>query len=94
MSIDVCVAPAEIPQKLLATGGGALNTFLIERLSPLLQEKKVAVLVPDMQTVQYKEALIMALLGALRWLGKATVIFSVTGGRAESVGGAVWVGNG
>ncbi|MEO6832039.1 MAG: anhydro-N-acetylmuramic acid kinase, partial [Chitinophagaceae bacterium] len=94
VQIDACVAPAEIPQKLLATGGGALNTFLIERLSALLQEKKVAVIVPDMQTVQYKEALIMALLGALRWMGKATVMSSVTGGTGESVGGAVWVGKG
>lgn len=91
--IDACVALVESPQKLLATGGGALNSFLIERLSALLQEKKVSVIVPDMQTVQYKEALIMALLGALRWMGKATVMNSVTGGRTESVGGAVWVSN-
>jgi anhydro-N-acetylmuramic acid kinase len=90
--IDACVVCADSTQQLLATGGGALNSFLIERLSALLRKKNVEVLVPDTQTVQYKEALIMALLGALRWMGKATVISSVTGGKAESVGGALWLG--
>lgn len=77
--------------RLLATGGGALNGYLISRLRALLGAKQIEVVVPDMQTVQYKEALIMALLGALRWEGSATVLSSVTGARKDSIGGAVWM---
>jgi anhydro-N-acetylmuramic acid kinase len=78
------------PSRLLATGGGALNSFLIHRLGELLRPKNVSVVVPEMQTVQYKEALIMALLGARRWRGEPTVLHTVTGARKSSVGGALW----
>lgn len=79
-------------KKLLATGGGALNTFLIERLQEHLNEKNVAVTVPDTNLVQYKEALIMALIGVLRWRGEYNVINTVTGSKRASIGGALWLG--
>lgn len=78
--------------QLFITGGGALNTFLVERLQTLLAEKGIEIIVPDERLVQYKEALIMALLGALRWREEATVLSSVTGATANSVGGALWLG--
>lgn len=92
--ITAVVQPAALPARVLATGGGALNDFLIRRLSALLREKNVMVVVPDEQTVQYKEALIMALLGVLRWRGGHTVLRSVTGARISSIGGALWLGYG
>jgi anhydro-N-acetylmuramic acid kinase len=42
--------------------------------------------------VQFKEALIMAFIGVLRWRQENTVIASVTGASAPSVGGALWMG--
>jgi anhydro-N-acetylmuramic acid kinase len=78
--------------QLFVTGGGALNTFLIERLQTILSEKGIEVIVPDERLVQYKEALVMALLGTLRWREEATVLSSVTGATASSVGGALWIG--
>ena len=78
--------------QLFVTGGGALNTFLIERLKTILHDKGIEVIVPDERLVQYKEALIMALLGALRWREETTVLSSVTGARVNSVGGALWLG--
>ena len=92
--ISLPIAPAGKQSHMLATGGGALNGFLISRLRSLLGPKGVEVIVPDMQTVQYKEALVMALLGALRWQKQPTVISSVTGARKSSIGGAVWLGKG
>ncbi|RFM29648.1 anhydro-N-acetylmuramic acid kinase [Deminuibacter soli] len=77
---------------LLVTGGGAFNTFLINRLQQQLQPLNVQVNVPDNELVQYKEALVMALLGVLRWREENTVMASVTGATRSSIGGAVWIG--
>lgn len=78
--------------KLLCTGGGAFNTFLVERLQEQLKELHIDVVVPDAQLVKYKEALIMALIGILRWREKTNVLSSVTGADRDSVGGALWMG--
>ncbi|HKO80195.1 MAG TPA: anhydro-N-acetylmuramic acid kinase [Chitinophagaceae bacterium] len=79
-------------QQLLITGGGAFNTFLIERLKDILKELNIEVIIPDEKLVKYKEALIMALIGVLRWREKTNVLASVTGAKHDSVGGAMWMG--
>lgn len=78
--------------KLLATGGGAFNTFLTHRLTDQLEELDIEVIVPEEKLVKYKEALIMALIGVLRWREKTNVLASVTGAERDSVGGALWMG--
>ncbi|HYF33334.1 MAG TPA: anhydro-N-acetylmuramic acid kinase [Chitinophagaceae bacterium] len=78
--------------QLLATGGGAFNQFLMERLTALLQPLNISVVIPDENLVQYKEALIMALMGVLRWREENNVLASVTGASRNSIGGAVWMG--
>lgn len=90
--ISGAIEKSDVEKKLLATGGGALNTFLIERLQYFLQEKNVIVVVPDENLVNYKEALIMALIGVLRWREEYNVINSVTGATRASIGGALWLG--
>jgi anhydro-N-acetylmuramic acid kinase len=82
--------PANGEEQLLVTGGGALNGYLIERLQEALGSIKV--IIPDEQLVQYKEALIMALIGVLRWREEYNVLSSVTGATRNSVGGAMWMG--
>ncbi len=84
--------PVSATPGLLLTGGGALNTFLVERIRQTLRGYAIRVAVPDLQLLNYKEALIMALLGVLRWREEATVLGSVTGARRNSIGGAVWMG--
>ncbi len=78
--------------RLLATGGGAFNTFLIERLKAQLKELNIDLIVPDKNLVNYKEALIMALIGVLRWRQEYNVMSSVTGAVRDSIGGALWLG--
>ena len=80
-------------KKMQVTGGGAFNTFLVLRLSYLLAATGVTVIVPDEKLVAYKEALIMALLGILRWREEANTLPSVTGAAKASIGGALWLGN-
>jgi anhydro-N-acetylmuramic acid kinase len=78
--------------KLLATGGGAHNTFLLERLQAALQPIGVEVVTTERNLIDFKEALIMALIGVLRWREENNVLASVTGATRSSIGGAVWIG--
>ena len=76
---------------LLVTGGGALNTFLIERLQHHLDAVRVQVDCPDENIIQFKEALIMGMLGVLRWREETTALSSVTGASRDSIGGSLWI---
>jgi anhydro-N-acetylmuramic acid kinase len=89
------VASCQLPTancQLLITGGGAHNKFLVERVREHLSPLNITVVVPEKNIVDYKEALIMALLGILRWREQNTVMSSVTGATRDSIGGAVWIG--
>ncbi|MDO6432959.1 anhydro-N-acetylmuramic acid kinase [Flavitalea sp. BT771] len=79
-------------KKMLVTGGGVHNTFLVGRLRALLAPLGIEVVVPDGQLADYKEALVMALIGVLRWREENNVFASVTGASRDSIGGAVWIG--
>ena len=79
-------------QQLMITGGGAFNKFLIKKISEHLNQINFEVIIPDDEVVAYKEALIMALLGTLRWREQYTVLSSVTGASRNSIGGALWLG--
>lgn len=74
-------------KKILITGGGAYNKFLLE-----LIEKSVAceIVVPPDEVIQYKEAVIFALLGVLRINGQINSLASVTGAKYDTVSGSVF----
>ena len=78
--------------KMLVTGGGAFNNFLAKRMQEILVEENIIIEIPDANVVKFKEALIMALLGVLRWREEYTVLSSVTGAKKNSIGGALWLG--
>lgn len=83
---------ADNPRKMMITGGGALNDFLVERLKDELQSLNITIIIPPRELIEFKEALVMALLGVLRWREEYTVLSSVTGAHRDSVGGAMWMG--
>ena len=78
--------------QMLVTGGGAFNTYLLELLRAKLNQIGVEVVVPEADVVKYKEALVMALIGTLRWREEVNVLSSVTGALRDSVSGALWLG--
>ncbi|MCC7400162.1 MAG: anhydro-N-acetylmuramic acid kinase [Chitinophagaceae bacterium] len=80
-------------RKLLVTGGGALNIFLMERARQELGTLNMEVAVPEKELVNFKEALIMAFIGVLRWRQEYNVLSSVTGAIRDSIGGALWTGH-
>jgi anhydro-N-acetylmuramic acid kinase len=92
-SIKENYKPQTTNHKLLVTGGGAFNDFLMQRLTQELKTLDIEVVVPDDTTVKYKEALVMALIGVLRWRQEYNVLSSVTGASRDSIGGAVWLGH-
>ena len=82
----------QVERSLFITGGGAFNKYLVSRIENYLLPISISIVVPEIQTVKYKEAVIMALLGVLRWREEETVYASVTGASRNSIGGALWLG--
>lgn len=81
------------PTKMLVTGGGAFNKYLMAAMQAELSTLNVALEIPQNDLVNHKEALAMALIGVLRWREEVNVLSSVSGARRDSIGGAVWLGN-
>jgi anhydro-N-acetylmuramic acid kinase len=79
-----------VNSQLIITGGGAFNKYLISRLEEILDDK-VKIVLPEENVIKYKEALIMGLIGVLRWRQEYNVLASVTGARQNSIGGALWL---
>ncbi|MGB4655289.1 MAG: anhydro-N-acetylmuramic acid kinase [Bacteroidales bacterium] len=75
-------------EKCLITGGGAFNKHLIEKIK---QYSATEVILPDKNIVNYKEALIFALLGLLRWQKTPNCLPSVTGATKAAIGGAMYL---
>ncbi|MDR3680671.1 MAG: anhydro-N-acetylmuramic acid kinase [Flavipsychrobacter sp.] len=90
----VKLQPAHEDAHMLVTGGGAFNKFLMEQLHKALLPLNVTVTIPDESIIKYKEGLVMALIGALRWREENTVLSHVTGAAKDSVGGTIWMGQG
>lgn len=74
--------------KLLITGGGAFNGFLVKLIS---QYCKGEIAVADDKLIKYKEALIFAYLGLLRWNNLPNVASSVTGASKDHSAGAIYL---
>lgn len=75
-------------QSLFVTGGGALNIFLIDCLQEKLGEE-TKVISPSKTLIEFKEALVFALMGVLREEQKTNCLSSVTGAKRDSFGGVV-----
>ena len=72
--------------KILITGGGAHNTFLISQLKHIT---KHSVLIPDIKLIDYREALIFGLLGWLKINYKENILSTYTGAIRNSISGIV-----
>ena len=77
--------------RVLTTGGGARNRFLLERMRAAAPQADYVV--PDPLTIDFKEALIFALLGALYVADRPNCLSSVTGAARDNIGGCLYKGN-
>lgn len=72
--------------KCLTTGGGCHNLFLMERIQFFSNSKLIK---PEDDIVNFKEALIFALLGVLKQREEINTLKSVTGSKRDSSGGTL-----
>ena len=72
--------------KCLVTGGGTYNRFLIDQIQ---QQTSCFLEIPDPTIVDYKEALVFALLGLLRKENQINVLSSVTGAKHDHSSGRI-----
>ena len=75
--------------KLLITGGGAYNDFLVSQIKRFSTPE---IIIPDKNLIDFKEALIFAFLGVLRMRNEINCLRSVTGASKDSIGGAIYWG--
>lgn len=73
--------------RILVTGGGAWNKFLLNRMGSL---SKCTLTVPEPEVVDYKEALIFAFLGVLYMTDTPSCLKSVTGAKKDNIGGMLF----
>ncbi len=77
--------------KILITGGGAYNDFLLERMLFYLPD--VALTIPETKILEFKEALIFGLLGVLKLRNEINVLSSVTGAKHDHSSGMIYTRN-
>ncbi len=71
----------------LITGGGAFNSYLIERLKCYT---KTDIHIPNKKIIEYKEAFIFAFLGVLHYRNEVNCLSSVTGAKSDCSGGVIF----
>jgi|TARA_B110000285_G_scaffold201276_1_gene235800 anhydro-N-acetylmuramic acid kinase len=74
-------------QRVLVTGGGAKNTFLI---SALKNDCQATLIFPEDKLIDFKEALIFGFLGVLRVRNEVNCLASVTGASMNHSSGNVF----
>ncbi|MGI9527043.1 MAG: anhydro-N-acetylmuramic acid kinase [Weeksellaceae bacterium] len=74
-------------QQVLFSGGGALNTFLMQIIQ---NQTHAEIIIADDQLLNYKEALVFALLGYLKLQNQTNILKTVTGASRDSSAGVIY----
>src|SRR5690606_32492076 len=73
-------------KNVLITGGGAYNQFFIHQLK---NQYSGEIIIPEKNIIEFKEALIFALMGLLKLEKKVNVLSSVTGAKKDHSSGII-----
>lgn len=88
MIIDHISTFRKTSTKILVTGGGTHNSYLLQRLHSFGANHSFVFEKPGDVIIDFKESLLMAYLGYLSFYGKPFGIDTVTGADHDSIGGA------
>lgn len=83
------IAEARKKGKVLITGGGAHNSFLVLKMREKLPAHQLVI--PSKELIDFKEALVFAFLGVLKMEQKINTLSSVTGASKDSSGGVIFI---
>ena len=93
--ISLAIEKSDVPSKkshlpkMLITGGGAKNTFLVDLIKEH-SKGKADIIIQQIHIIDFKEEIIFAFLGLLRSLGQTNTLKSVTGAKTDSSGGLIY----
>jgi len=73
-------------KKVLFTGGGTYNSYLIDKIKEKTNSK---IIIPEKEIIDFKEALIFAFMGVLRINGEINVLSSATGSNSDHSSGII-----
>lgn len=88
LTLQTALALPNKKGRILITGGGAYNDFIIERIQSYLPEMEI--IIPSAKILEFKEALIFALLGVLKLRDEINVLSSVTGAKKDHSSGEIY----
>ena len=88
IAYQISISLSKERNTLLVTGGGAYNSFLIDRMRHYLP--KTELVLPNDNIIQFKEALIFAFLGVLKLRNEINVLASVTGAKNDHSSGVIY----
>lgn len=88
LALQTALALPKKKGQMLITGGGAYNDFIIERIESYLPEMELVI--PPPKILEFKEALIFALLGVLKLRDEINVLSSVTGAITDHSSGIIY----
>ena len=89
IAIQLAISINTFPFKtLLVTGGGAFNTYLMERINTHTSRSLET---PSMEVIAYKEAITFAFLGLLRCLELPNTSAQITGAPIDTIGGCIYL---
>lgn len=74
--------------KVLFTGGGTYNKFLIRLIKSKIKNE-IQIEIPSNDLIDFKEALVFAFLAYLRINNKVNILKEVTGARSNSISGSI-----
>ena len=75
---------------VLVTGGGAYNSFLIKQIQ---KQTATKIVLPEVELIDFKEALIFAFLAVLKLRGEVNCLSSVTGALRNHSSGKIFNSN-
>lgn len=73
-------------KNVLFTGGGTYNQYLIEKIK---EKTTTEIIIPQKDIIEYKEALIFAFMGVLRFNNEINVLASATGSSQDHSSGVI-----
>ena len=79
--------------KMMITGGGCHNDFLIHCIRKEAAAYDIEIVIPSEEMIDFKEALLMAFMGYRYLHSKTNILSTATGSSKDTISGALYLGN-